>query len=162
MSLPSGDYSPASITFRDAGNEPGVFRCHGAKLTAANFTAKQALWATLVSAVDALALGQKEKSVYGVESTFSWSQPVNGAAREFKLLVQYKDATTGQRLTCTIPTLDPTIPDYVININAVDVVELTSPGEITDFITAFEAFAVNPATTNAVVVIGLKTVGRNN
>jgi len=162
MSLPSGDYSPASIVFRDAGNEPGRFTCYGPLLDDTNFVASQALWATLVTRVDALALGQKEKSTYGVESTFSWSQPTNGCAREFKLLVQYKDDTTGQRLTTTIPTLDWTKVTYVVNINAKDVVVLSGPTEITQFITAFEAFAINPATGNGVVVIGLKTVGRNS
>jgi len=40
-------------------------------------------------------------------------------------------------------------------------VVLDAPTAIVDFITAFEAFAVNPITGNAVNVTGLKVVGRN-
>jgi len=40
-------------------------------------------------------------------------------------------------------------------------VQLDTPTEVTDWITAFEAFAVAPRTGNAVTVKGLKVVGRN-
>lgn len=160
MSLPPGGYQPAKVSYLDAGNEIGVMGFYGPELSAANFVAKSALWATLLASIDALALGNRVKDVYNDESLYNVSQPTNGAARELKLLVQYKDATTGAKFTTTIPTLDPTLPDYVINVNARDVVLTTSPTEVTDFITAFEAFAVNPITGNAVTVIGLKVVGR--
>jgi len=160
MALPPGGYQPATISYLDAGNEVGRMAFYGAPLSAANFVAKTALWATLLSAADALALGNRQKDVYNDESVYDVSQPTNGAAREVKLLVQYKDATNGQKMTMTLPTLDPTLPEYVINVNAKDVIVLTSPVAITDFITAFEAFAVNPRTGNAVAVTGLKVIGR--
>jgi len=156
-----GSYQPAEISYRDAGNEIGSCRFFGTELTAGNFVAKIALWATLLSATDAITLGLRIKDVYNDESIYGGVQPTNGAARETKLLVQYQDATTGAKFTTTIPTLDPTLPDYVINVNAKDVVLLDSPTEIADWITAFEAFAVNPFTGNAVTVVGLKVVGRN-
>jgi len=162
MPLPAGSYQPAEISYLDAGNEIGSCRFFGSELTEGNFTAKIALWATLLTSMDAITLGARKKDVYNDESLYNVAQPTNGAAREIKLLVQYKDATTGEAMTTTIPTLDPTIPEYVVNINASDVVVMNSPTEITDFITAFEAFAVNPRTGNAVTVSGLQVVGRSS
>jgi len=160
MTLPAGSYQPASISYLDAGNEIGTMRLYGPDITAANHDAKVALWATLLTKTDALCLGERIRDQYDDESTYSVAQPTNGAARETKLLVQYVDGTDGQKMSLTIPTLDPTIPDYVLNINARDVVVLDSPAAITEWITAFEAFAVNPRTGNAVSVSGLKVVGR--
>lgn len=158
--MPSGvaNYTIASLSLRDAGNEPGNFKVFGTILTAANFVAKQALWATLVTTAMALVLGAKQSSSYGDTATFDWTQPTNGAARELALLVAYKDATTGQRFTTKLPTLNPTIPLYVVNIYAKDVVRTDSPSGITDFIAAFNAFAINPYTANACTVIGLRVV----
>lgn len=160
MPLPPGGYQPATISYLDAGNEIGTMRFFGASLSAANIVAKTALWATLLTAADALALGNRVKDVYNDESLYAVSQPTNGAARELKLLVQFKDGTTGEKMTTSLPTLDPALPEYVINVNARDVILVDSPAEIVTFIDAFEAFAVNPRTGNAVVVIGLKVVGR--
>lgn len=154
--------NPAEISFRDAGNEVSAFRVFGTVLTAANAVAKEALWSTLVTAAEALALGTPVHERYLNDEIYSYDLPTNGAARELKLLVQYIDATTSKRLTCTLPTLDPTIPAYVANINARDVVQIDTPDAITGFIAAFNAFVVNPETGNACTVIGLKVVGRNN
>ena len=156
-----GTYQPAEISYRDAGNEIGSCRFFGAVISAGNIVAKTALWATLLTATDAITLGARTKDVYNDETIYGTTQPTNGAARETKLLVQFQDVTTGAKMSTSIPTLDPTLPDYVINVNAFDVVELGTPTEIADFIDAFEAFAVNPLTGNAVVVVGLKVVGRN-
>lgn len=159
--LPAGGYQPASISYLDAGNEIGTASFYGSSLTAANFDAKVALWATLLTATDAITLGARKKDVYNDESLYNVSQPTNGAARETKLLVQFRDSVNGQLMTTTIPTLDPTLPDYVLNVNAKDVVVLDTPTEIAAWIAAFEAFAVNPRTGNSVTVIGLQVVGRN-
>lgn len=161
MALPAGGYQPAEISYLDAGNEIGVAKFYGSSLSAANFDAKTALWATLLTATDAITLGARKKDVYNDESLYNVSQPTNGAARETKLLVQFADSVNGQVMTTTIPTLDPTLPDYVVNVNAKDVVLLDSPAEIVAFIDAFEAFAVNPRTGNSTVVRGLQVVGRN-
>jgi len=163
MSLGAGTYQPFEITYYDAGNEPSTFRCYGVVITAANHDAKVTLANTLISAADALALGANAKSVYASEVIANWTQPTNGAARELKLLVQYKDATTGKRYTCTLPTLDPTIPEYIQNINVRDAIAVDSPSEISDFVAAFEAFAVPPDNQgHAVQVVGLRVVGRSN
>lgn len=161
MALPAGSYQPAEVSYKDAGNEIGTMRFYGPIISAANFTATVALWATMLTKLDALALGARVKDRFNDESIYDVDQPVNGAAREVKLLIQYKDATTGERYTTTLPTLDPTLPEYVQNINAKDVILTTSPTEITDLITAFEAFAIAPRTNNPVEVIGLQVVGRS-
>lgn len=162
MSLPPGGYQPATISYRDAGNEIGTMQFYGPTLTAANHDAKVALWATLLTKTDALCLGRRSKDVYNDESIYAYGQPTNGAARELKLLVQYQDSVNGQQMTLTIPTLDPSIPAYVENINARDVVLIDTPAAVTEWITAFEAFAVNPRTGNGVTVTGMKVVGRSN
>lgn len=162
MSLPAGSYQPALISYLDGGNEIGISRFYGAILSAANFDAKVALWATLLTKTDAITLGARNKDDYNDESLYTVSQPTNGASRETKLLVQFRDSVNGEKMTTTIPTLDPTIPEYVINANAKDVILIDSPTAISEWVTAFEAFAVNPRTGNAVVVYGMKVVGRNN
>jgi len=162
MSLPAGSRSPAEVSYLDAGNEIGMSRFYGLTLTAANFDARTALWATLLAALDAVTLGARLKDRYNDETTYLVAKPTNGAARELKLLVQLRNAVTGRRFTLTIPTLDPTLPVYVDNISARDAVEMTTPAGITDLIAAIEAFVVDPlAEANAVNVIGLKVVGRN-
>jgi hypothetical protein len=161
MSLPAGTYGLAEASFRDAGNEIGKMKLYGATLSAGDFAAQQTAWGALMTAVNALVLGVETRRVYGNEVLYSTTQPTNGAAREIKLLVQAQDDTNGQRMYVTIPTIDPTIPSYVENINAKDVVRVDTPAAITDFISAFEAFAVNPRTGNGLLVVGLKVVGRS-
>lgn len=162
MSLPSGTYWPAEYLVYDAGNEPGHFRVYGLPLDDPDtIAANDTKWSELKTAMDALQLGAPARASYLGEQIVAWTQPTNGAAREIKLLVQYQDNTTGQKLTCTVPTLDPTIPVYVLNTNAKDVVRVDTPAAITTFITKFQAFVVNPVTGNPVTVIGLKVVGRN-
>jgi len=162
MSLPDGSYQPFSISLRDAGNEIGTMRGYGTPLTAANFDAQVTAFGNLVTAVEAVVLGGTVKTEYAHTGLFDPALPTNGAARETKLLVQYKDGTNGQRFTLTIPSIDPTIPVYIDNVSAQDAISMTTPAGITGLIDAIEAFVkppVNP--THAVVVIGLKVVGRN-
>jgi len=162
MSLAAGDYQPAEVTYADAGNEKSSFSLFGSVLTAGNIVAKSALFATLRDAANAITLGNVVKTDYAALHIQDWDQPTNGANRETKLLVQYKDGTNGKRYTCTLPTLDPTIPEYIQNINVRDAIAIDSPTEIADFVTAFEAFAVAPDDpTHAVEVLGLRVVGRN-
>jgi hypothetical protein len=163
MALPAGSRSPADVSYLDAGNEIGTTRFYGLTLTAANFDAQAALWATLLSAMDAVTLGVRVRDQYNDETTYVGAQPVNGAAREIKLLVQLINDVTGRKFGFSIPTLDPTVPDYVINVNAKDAIQVDAPAAIAALVTAIEAFCVDPlAEANAVSVIGLKVVGRNS
>jgi hypothetical protein len=161
MSLPAGNYSPASITIRDRSDEVSVFQCYGTILTAANFVAQQALFTTLRTAIDAIVLGVFNQYTYGVQTIIGSTFPlVNTAQRENKLLVQYVDDTNQQRFTATIPTID--LDALTFQTNAGDFVDLATPTAVSDFVTAFEAFAVSPVGNHSVTVRGLKFVGRNS
>jgi len=163
MSLPAGTYQPATETLVDAGNETSIFKVYGKVITAANHDAQVTLWNALRTAIGVITLGVVSKAIYASEITLDWDQPTNGASRELKLLVQFKDSTTGKRYTATVPTLDPTVPTYIQNINVKDAISVTAPSSIVDFIDAFEAFVVPPENPgNTVTVIGLRVVGRNN
>ncbi len=151
--------SPATLSGIDAGNEAWSFGLFGALLTDANWVDQQALWQTLITKSMALELGVKRSAEYGNLVNYAYAQPTNGAAREIALIVQAKDATTQQKFSLRLPAINPTIPVYVVNADAKDVIQLTTPTAITDFITAFNAFAVSPITGNALAVFGLR-VGR--
>ncbi len=148
--------SPASLRGIDAGNENWAFSLFGKVLTAGNFAAQQTLFSTLVDAAMAVVLGAKKTTIYGDEAHFAYTQPTNGAARELALRISAKDVTTQQRFSYRLPTIDPTIPDYVPNNDARDVILTSSPTAITDLIAAFDAFAVSPYTGNALALYGLK------
>ncbi len=161
--LPSGSYQPWSGTWLDAGNETSTAQGYAEELTAANFTAKTALWDTFIGAADALLLGARSKDRFNDETLYTVAQPTNGAAREFKLLVQMRNNVSGRKFSFTLPTLNPEAVEYVINVNAKDVLVLDSPIAVVDFIDAAEAFVRDPNQPgSACTVIGLKAVGRNN
>jgi len=161
--LPSGSYQPWEIAYLDGGNETGRAQGYAQILSAANFVAQTAKWDTFLGAMDLITLGARAKDRYNDESQYTVSQPTNGAAREIKLLVQCRNTVTGRKFNFTVPTIDPTAVEYIINVNARDVVDPTSPVNIVDFIDATEAFVVDPLSpSDAVAVIGLKVVGRSN
>jgi len=160
MNLGAGDYSPASITFIDAKRQKGSFSCWGTLLTAANFTAQRALFATLITKTLVLTLGIEVANYYGYETLFLENLPANTAVRQNKFLVRYRDNTTYQKLTATIPTAD--LSQVTLLVGAKDNIALTTPAAVTEWITAFQAFAKNPNTGNAVTVTGLSFVGRTS
>jgi len=156
--MPSGVLlgNRASATYIDAGNEPGVFSLYGADVTAGNLVAQTGLWTALLVAADALVLGVRARQSYANDVNQVWDQPTNGAAREIALLIQYRDATTGQRFTSKLPTLNPEAVTYVVNLNARDVILMDEPEDVATFVGAFNAFAINPYNGNTCEVIGLK------
>ncbi len=155
--------SPATLSGIDAGNEAWSFGLFGKVLTVANFVAQEALWSDpttgLVAKAMALVLGVKKSTQYGNLVNYAWAQPTNGAAREIALILQCKDITTQERFSYRLPTIDPTIPEYILNADAKDVIKTDAPTAIVDFQAAFNAFAVSPVTGNALVIYGLR-VGR--
>lgn len=165
MSLDAGTYWPVELSYRDAGNEIGRMSFYGLPITvsddAGDIEEAETAWEAFETAADAITLGAKVKSRYYSEITYMTTQPTNGAARETKLLIQYQDTTTGKQFTATLPTIDPTIPSYIVNKNVKDAISLSTPTGITNFITAFQNLARAPETHNAVAVVGLKVVGRN-
>jgi len=166
MSLPAGIYQPVDISLRDAGNEIGRMSFYGQLVDDSddegNVEELNGLLATFLTKLAAITLGALQKVVYVHEHLYTTTQPTNGAAREIKLLVQFQDSTTGKAYTCTVPTLNPDTPVYVINKNVKDAIRTDTPAAITEFITAFTALARAPETGNAIAVVGLKVVGRNN
>lgn len=162
MAKANGTYAPFQIEYLDAGNEKSSFNGWAAVPTAANIVAQTTAFADLVTATDAIVLGSLVKNRWASETLHTPVQPTNGAAREIKLLVQYQDTVTGKDYVTTVPTLDPTLPDYVINKNARDVIAIPDTGALADWITAFVGFAKSPdVPANSVIVTGLKVVGRN-
>ncbi len=156
--------SPVLISGIDAGNEAWSFGFYGPILTAGNFAAKTALLTAtdqLLDKAKAIILGAVKTTIYGNEVHYSYVQPTNGAAREIALGIQLKDATTQERFSLRLPTIDPTIPVYIANINAKDAVDPTTPAAIVDFIVALQALAVSPITGNPLDVIGIKVVRGN-
>jgi len=84
--------------------------------------------------------------------------PAQPAARETKLLVSYEDNVTLKRYSVTVPTLDTSA---VVFLGQTDDIDPAGNTATTDFVTAFEAIVASPA-GNAVSVVALKRVGRNN
>lgn len=166
MALPAGIYQPIDISFRDAGNEIGHMSFFGALIAdsddTGNIEGLNTALATFLTKAAAVANGSLAKVVYVHEHIYMTTQPTNGAAREIKLLIQFQDNTTGKSFNTTLPTLNPDIPVYVINKNVKDAVRVDTPAAITELITAFQALAKAPETGNAVTVVGLRVVGRNN
>jgi len=175
MSRGNGFYGDWSLSFRDAGNEIGTMSGTATAIdgddNSSNLGTQQGLFVDFYTAVAALALGAVVSRSYYVEQILSPALPTNGAARELKLLTLYKCTATGKRYSLTLPTLNPTIPQYVDNVSVKDAVIVTAPATITAYIAAFNAFVKAPdipsdgdgvyATNPACTVIGLRVVGRN-
>jgi len=145
---------------RDQWNKTGTQRFFAKPLTAANYTAQQALAATYRDALVAVCLGQLASWVYGEENLVSAAIPINGATRKIKLVIGYWDTTTFQKFTTTIPTIDD---DLTVAIpNTPDIVEIGTPSQVADLIAAFQAFAVPyNQPTHAVSVFRLAIQGRS-
>jgi len=143
----------------DAGLESASVSVYGKVLTAANFDAQEALFVTFREAVAAILLAQMWKYAYGNSTQVAKVRPTNGAAREIALRVKWRDTTTGETYTDVIPGIDSTIPAYDDNADARDAILVSTPTEITDLISAWEGFVVNPLhPSNAIEVIALSVV----
>lgn len=175
MSLGNGTYHPASITYWDKSQELASLRVHGRVVTATivsaavvNFTQQSIDWAALVTASNALVNGLIRSSLW-VNEVIVNANPAKSdinqlAKREVKLLIQSIDATTQARVTATLPTLNDALVTYLPQAkDFVAITEAQGAGEeVVNFVGAYQTYAVNPATGNALVIIGLKVVGRNN
>lgn len=154
----------AEISMRDATAEVTTARIRIAQLTAANLAAQLVAQSAFDAAVAAIVLGVVSKETMGNAQIISNAEASDPSAqRESKLLVSYWDATTEQIYSITIGTIDYSL--LVFMPGAGDAVAFTTaqgaPTAITDFVTAFEAFALAPDTGNAVAVIGMRFVGRS-
>jgi len=160
MGLPAGSYQPFSASYIDAGGEHGNVHGFGKLITAANHDAQATAWAAVLSAIDALSLGARDKDRYDDETTYAVSRPTNGAAREVALSATFQDMTSGQKWVNTVvPCLDISKITYIDNVNAKDAVDPTTT-EVAALTTALEAFpVVNPEhPTNTVHVVGYRVI----
>jgi len=160
MGLPAGTYQNASAAYLDAGNERGNASFYGTVITDVNQVAQAAAWATLLTAMDALSLGNRIRDTYGDKTTYAVSIPSNGAAREIALQAILQDDVTGEKWNIiVVPCLDQALITYINNAGAKDAVLMTTT-EVAALVTALEAFPVrNPrAQANSVSVVGMKVV----
>lgn len=162
--LAAGTRQKGSIGYIDAGGEKAsVQGLWLPVITAANEAAQSTAWATLLSAADALLLGNRYRDQYVDLTTYAAVRPTNGAAREIALKLIARDATTGQTWPIIFPTLDISLVEYDPNYGAKDVVDMTTT-EVAALISALEAmplknpynYADNGAIVGAQVIRGFK------
>lgn len=158
---PAGTRQKASIGYIDAGGEKGSFSMFAPVITAANHDAQATAWANVLTAADALALGNRYRDIYTDATYYPVGRPTNGAAREIALKVIYRSAATGQTWESLLPTLDISLIEYDPNYGAKDVVDLTTT-EVAAFMTALNAMPpknpYDPAYADNGVVVGMQVV----
>jgi len=156
-SLPNGTYQPAELSYLDRSREVSKFSCWGAVITAANHDAQATLWADVVTQVQALSEGTLIRKAYESETLYAQVLPgVNSAQREDKLLIRYRNSANGRAYQCTIPCIDYTSLSIIPNTKGY--VDLDG---ITDFVTAFTLFAVDPINSHAIEVMSAQLKTRN-
>lgn len=156
--LPAGNYQPASLSYLDAGNEPGSIRVWGKLITAANHDVQIGLFGDLRVACGALVLGSLIRDYYGEKTTYVATPPTNGAAREVALQIISHNPSSGVTYRFNLPTLDISLIHYVSNVGAKDAVDPTTT-ELVALTSAFEAFAVDPRVPAVnLAVLGYKVV----
>lgn len=156
---PAGTSQKGSIGAIDAGGEKASVSFWLPVITAANEVAQSAAWADVLTAWDALFLGNRYRDQYNDTTTYAVGRPINGAAREISLKLIARDGTTGQTVDYYCPTLDLSLISYDPNYGAKDVVDLTTD-EVAAFITALEAMPLkNPFNyANNMTIVGAQVV----
>lgn len=157
--LPAGTRQIASASFLDAGGLRSSFKVYAAHLTAVNEALRTAAWADVLTAAQALVLGNLVRQSYNGETTFAVTRPTNGAARELALKIIFRDGATGQTWESLLPTLNPALISYDPNYGAKDVVLMTTT-EVAALVAALEALPVyNPYDyNNTGDVVGMQVV----
>jgi hypothetical protein len=161
-----GTIGKTLLTYGDRSQESANMEFFTVPLTVVNFEGQNTLIDAVVTATEALALGNlRAKSVVSYRSILSnaWSTDPN-AHRENKLLVQYRDNVTEEVFTLTIPTIDSTKLNLVPGGG--DSVIFSGAGasaEIVAWVTAFQAVARNPrSSVNTNTVVGMRFIGVNS
>ncbi len=163
--LPAGTRAKASISYLDAGGERGSFSMFAPVVTAENLEDQATAWGAVLTAADAITLGNRIKDTYVDETVYAVARPTNGAAREIALKVIFRSAGTGQTWESLLPTLDVSQVTYDPNYGAKDVV-LLSGTAVAALVTALNAmppknpydatYADNGVVVGAQVVRGQK------
>lgn len=148
--------SLASITYIDYSSEKSTVKVNSALLTSGNIVAQEAAFATLISAIGAITLGNPtHEKLTALDTSLANAAPSNPLAqRENKWLVRSLDNVTGKILRNEIPCSDLSNlvsgTDFVTNFTA---------GVMLAFKTAWEAFVLSED-GNAVTVQSLEFVGK--
>lgn len=148
--------STYGLTYKDYNRETSRVRWEIVGITAANLVATQALLATLLTAVQAVSIGQLQTEQVVATDTFSSRSPAssNLAQRENKWLVTLEDQVTHRITSNEIPCADLSL--LASNSEFLDL----SAGEGLALKSAIEAVVKFPGTQNAVFVNSVQFVGR--
>lgn len=145
-----------TISHIDYDGEVSNSFAHVTVLSAANFDAQATLRTNYVAAVEAIVLGNLQKTEYGNMSLQSNSASDDqDAQRELKWLVSYHDTTSLKRYSLEIGTADVAQLDPNDRAHA----NIGDAGVVDAFVTAFEAYVLSP-TGGAVSVDEITLVGR--
>jgi len=147
------DYGSAQHPY----GEPAGIGLFVRTLTAANLAAQQALHTALFNTLADCTLGIVVKQETVISDTVIASGPATSplSQRENKWLIRYHDASTGDKLTASLPNADLTL----LGTNS----EYMDPtgAEFLALKAAFEAVVYSPDNANLVVLDSLQFVGRN-
>jgi len=148
----------STITINDYSNEKSTFQVNSIVLTAGNFAAESTEATALVTAVEALTIGEVVKQTLNQIVLDSPATPSNVyAQREVKWNVSYIGDSSGKLFSLEIAA-----PDLTDNlVDNTDLADLSST-DWAAFIAAFEAFARSPDDlAETVTVTAARLVGRN-
>jgi len=159
-----GDDYTVEFALKDISGEVGRMTVGIAALNVGSIVGVLSAVDSFQTALDGITLGRIYQKTWGDRDTESNELPTSNAAhRENKLLIIYRDATTEQTHTVTVPTIDSAA--LVFLPGAGDAVAFTAANGATqamqDFVTAFEALVKDRVTGNAVEVVEMHFVGRN-
>ena len=135
----------------DRDGDTRQFSLPGAALTAANFDAQVALWATLRGALNDVSLCANTSYAVGNATETGDVQPTNAAAQaniEFKVTYYY-DSDPSVKRSVRIPGADLTLTDVLLP--ASNICDL-SQTEIAALVSAFEAVVKEDSGTGSVTV----------
>lgn len=135
---PPGTRAKASIQYIDAGNEPAPFSMFAPVVDADNLDDQATAWSNVLTAADAITLGNRRSDKYIDETFYNVGRPTNGASREIALKIIFRSAATGQTWNSLLPTLDQSLITYIQNYGARDIVNLAGT-QVAALITALNA-----------------------
>jgi len=147
-----------TLSYLDYSNESSSFTVSAELRDDTNFDAQVTLSDALITATNALTLGNLNNQFFTQGEWSLASLPSDVLAqRENKWLVKYEDATTGKKYNVELPTADLANGHLQTNSDEANLAD----AEWVAFIAAFEAYAVAPDTGNAVNFISARFVARN-
>lgn len=149
-------------TFIDATGETSTMKVYNDAITAVSLPGFLTDFGDFKTKTAAITRGEITRTTWvgDADETGNTAPSDQLAQRENKLLVTYRDTTTNEKYTLTVPTIDLTLLTFIPG--GKDAVAIPTAGPLFDWITSFETLASPPeAPGNAVEVIALRFVGRN-